>query len=85
MDRPFDALISGKAATRKYDFWSKKEEIKVRFFDNSGWEKWAELGVSGIHHMYAINITVPRYMIIFLFLTEVISYHCIDICDNDLQ
>ena len=38
-----------------------KEDIKVRFFDYSGWEEWAEFGASGVHKQYAISLTVPRY------------------------
>merc|ERR1711902_384991 len=37
-----------------------KEDIKVRFFDYSGWEEWAEFGASGVHKQYAISLTVPR-------------------------
>ena len=39
-----------------------KEDIKVRFFDYSGWEEWAEFGASGVHKQYAISLTVPRYV-----------------------
>ena len=39
-----------------------KEDIKVRFFDYSGWEEWAEFGASGVHKQYAISLTVPRYI-----------------------
>ena len=62
-----------------------KGNIKVRFFDNSGWEEWVELGVSGIHKQYAISLTVPRYISIFLLLTDSKSYHCIDIFEIDLK
>merc|ERR1712110_395461 len=40
---------------------ASKEDIKVRFFDYSGWEEWAEFGASGVHKQYAISLTVPRY------------------------
>ena len=39
-----------------------KEDIKVRFFDYSGWEEWAEFGAGGVHKQYAISLTVPRYI-----------------------
>ena len=46
-----------------------KEDIKVRFFDYSGWEEWAEFGASGVHKQYAISLTVPRYIHISQFTT----------------
>jgi len=38
-----------------------REDIKVRFYDNKGWEGWGEFTPSDVHKQYGIALKTPKY------------------------
>ena len=38
-----------------------RDDIKVRFYDQEGWEDWAEFSSADVHKQYAITLRTPRY------------------------
>ncbi len=40
-----------------------RDDIKVKFYDDVGWEAYAEFNPSDVHKQYAIAFKTPRYKV----------------------
>jgi len=43
--------------------FSFRDDIRVRFYDEAGWEAYANFSPSEVHKQYAISFKTPKYRV----------------------